>query len=90
MDEVDFNLFDLVNLSRRGTAERSNSTRVPSGDSSEDPAKYVVGQFFFQSITLGAFKAPCMNTFVFAPSRLVPANESLAAALLVLEMLQNK
>ena len=45
MDEVDFNLFDFVNLSRRGTAERSNGTGVPSGDSSEDPAKEVVGRF---------------------------------------------
>ena len=44
MDEVDFNLFDVVNLSRRGTAERSNGTGVPSGDSSEDPAKEVVGR----------------------------------------------
>ena len=89
MDEVDFKLFNVVNLSRRGTAERSNGTRVPSGDSSEDPAKAVIGRFL-PNITLGALKAPCLNTFVFAPSRLVPANESLAAALLVLEMLQNK
>ena len=53
MDEVDFNLFDVVNLSRRGAEERSNGTRVPSGDSSEDPAKEVVGRFC-QSITSGA------------------------------------
>ena len=44
---------------------------------------------FCQSITLGAFEAPCLNTFVLVPFRLVPANESLATALLVLEMLQN-
>ena len=45
---------------------------------------------FCQSITFGALKTPCMNTFVFAPSRLVPVNESLVTVLLVLEMLQNK
>ena len=50
--------------------------------------KWLVG--FCQIITLGALKAPCINTFVLAPSRLVLANESLVTVLLVLEMLQNK
>ena len=78
MDEVDFNLFDLVNLSRRGPAERSNGTRVPSGDSSKDPAKEVVGRFLpkyhFKSLSGPLLEYFCFDAFPPCASKREPCN----------------
>ena len=78
VDELDFNLFDLVNLSRRGTAERSNGTRVPSGDSSEDPAKAVIGQFlpkyYFRSLRGSLLEYFCFGAFPPCASKREPCS----------------
>ena len=75
---MDFNLFDVVNLSRRGTAERSNGTRVPSGDSSEDPAKEVVGRFlpnyYFRSLKGSLHQYFCFGAFPPCASKREPCN----------------